>query len=231
MIINLGKYEKEAHNILLAAKPFTVAESNSVLDEIKSALTTGLESRKGFNWKTKRAIILKPATDYDRRTGTAKAATIKFNFNAHFSPPARRQEDWRVDELTTELKVFGDNADNPALHLHVDKKNNSQRGPHAHIQVSEECTKRLGMKLAVPRIPFGFLLPTDCLDFVLAEFFPDEWGQAQVGAQGIRLICDAQRQRAINFSRKLEAEWAKHPKKSPVSVLQDCSLGEDLRLA
>jgi hypothetical protein len=230
MIINLKDYANEAQFILQAAKPFIIAQSINVLDEIKSDLETGRGGGKAFTWETKRPMKFKEARDYDRRKGTVIPITVEISFCSQFSPISRKGNDWKIDRLETHLKLFRDGNDEPVLHLHIDKKNKDQRGPHLHMQISEECTQRLGMRIGVPRFPFGFLLPTDCLDFALAEFFQDEWGQTQTGAQGIRLIRDAQKARARNASIKLQAEWDKITNKTPVSILQDCYLGDDLRL-
>jgi hypothetical protein len=145
MIIELRKYIKEAKHIFLAAEPFIVAKSVSVLKEIQTDLDTGLNSRKAFRWGTKRPMKLKPAENYDRRIGAVTSVNIEISFLGCFSPPPNKKNDWTIDQLETHLKVFGKDEDNPALHLHIDKKNDTQRGPHVHVQVAEECTERLGM--------------------------------------------------------------------------------------
>ncbi|TPL49896.1 hypothetical protein [Mesorhizobium sp. B2-4-6] len=232
MIIDLYKYGAEVAAYVRAAEELVARASRYRLEAILNEFETGRETRRNFRWGTD-SIRTIDATQYDRRTGANEPIVATIGFHASFIAPAnRKSSDWMVEEMVTHLKIFRVGADeHPVMHLHVDKKNAGQLGPELHVQVSEHCTERLGMKLAVPRIPAGFLLPTDCLDFILSELFWSDWSKAQTSAHNFSAVRNAQLGRASGFAAAIHSAWTKSPRRTPISVLQDCNFEPALRLA
>jgi hypothetical protein len=237
MIINLRAYVKEVEAVAKAAERFVARESYSNLMSAPENLKIGIDSGANtFKWITKGPIKFINATKYDSKTHACEPVVVSIGFVGSFRLLDKKKHKWNIDGLVTQIKIFkkpeeGQNQEGlPIMHMHIDKKNNDQRGPHIHIQVSEDCTKQLGMKLAVPRIPFNFVLPTDCIDFVLAEFFPDEWHKAQTEAHSFNLIRNNQLVRAEQMLNHVGELWKKNQKRTPVTLIQDYDLGESFEM-
>jgi len=245
MIVDLTRYLQEVNAIVLTAEEFVAADSIARLKRLPVDLGFGLESSAPkFKWATDRTrpIKLRPASAYDKRDGLPPPLLATFGFEASFdksvtSRAKRARKLARIEGVSTHIKIYRDgqnvedDAELPVLHLHVDKKDEAQLGPYVHIQVSEKCTERLGMRLAVPRMPFTSCLPTDCLDFALAEFFPRDWSKAQAGAYNFNLWRDAQLARAVAMAAGVLERFEENKKRSPVSILQDFWLAEDVQRA
>lgn len=234
MIINLRAYSGEVAAYVAAAKGFIDRTTWSRLQAIQADLEFGKDNSDEFPWFTKNPIQTNVATRYDRLGTTKAPVVVTMSFDARFRRTKPKSLDFEVLGMVTHIKVFSTaNPQTPALHVHIDKKNSGQLGPGMHMQVSEAFTKQASaFALAVPRLPTGFLLPTDCLDFVLAEFFPDDWAKAQVGVHQIESLRNAQLERARQLGAQLEALWKGKRGRTPLSVVQglDCSYS-GLRLA
>ncbi|MER8480731.1 hypothetical protein [Mesorhizobium sp. M1163] len=233
MIINLNKYAAEVAAYIKHAEKFVARPFHSRLRMTLEDLENGLDRRRPFKWRTAEAIRTIDTTRYDRRQGDNEPIFATIGFHASFVAPANhKSNDWTVEEMVTHLLIFRAGAEEePVMHFHVDKKNADQLGPELHMQVSERFTERLGMKLAVPRIPSGFLLPTDCLDFILSELFSADWPREQSGAHALTTLRLAQLERARGFVAAVDAAWRKSLRQTPISVLQDCKFEPAIRLA
>ncbi|MDB5690974.1 MAG: hypothetical protein JWO81_37 [Alphaproteobacteria bacterium] len=217
-----------------AAKEFVAPASLPRLDRMLADLETGRDDTTAFTWETKRGepIETRVATEYDSMTGTRDPVIVSMGFFAKFTKRSEKKSpDWDVDRMETHIKIQAENKNDPALWFHVDKKNTGQLGPATHLQIDEECCEFLGdIKLSVPRFPFGFVLPTDCLDFIMAEFFPMEWGQRLAGIHAFGALRESQLARLHLFAGSILADMNNRKKQTPVGILQDCDFVEGLRL-
>lgn len=198
-------------------------------------LETGRDNTTSFIWETKvdEPIETQVATRYDSLTRTPDPVVISMGFIAKFTRlGGKKSVDWSVDRLETHITIRGEGKRDPALWFHIDKKNVGQLGPATHLQISEDCCDFLGdLKLGVPRFPFGFVLPTDCLDFILAEFFPADWGKHLAGSHAFGTLRESQLARLHVFASAVREDLNKRKKQTPVGVLQDCIFAETIRLA
>lgn len=232
MIIDLRSYGGEVAAYVAAAKSFVDRTAWTRLQAMQSDLEYGRDNQDDFVWRTSGDIRTRIADRYDGSGKVKPPIVLTLGFHARFKRLAAKRTDFQVVTMVTHLLVFPeDNLHQPALHIHVDKKNAGQLGPEMHVQVSEAFTKQAsGMPLAIPRLPSGFLLPTDCLDIMLTEIFPDEWPEAQASAHEIQSLRQAQLQRLRRLGAQLEEVWKGKQARTPFSALQNCDLAA-LRLA
>jgi len=222
MIIDLRSYDTEVRALTAAAKPCVDQASKPRLDEMLSQLKTGRDGRMNhFIWQTLKPIVTIPTTRYDKVGREMPAVTVEFAFYARFE--RLRHPDWTITRLETHLAIVSDRAAEPVLKIHFDQANPGQRGPYLHMQVSEQTTEKLGLRLAVPRFPFAFVLPTDVLDFLMVEFFFDDWWRRQVLAPGMTHVRNAQLQRGKMLCEALLGYCNELRARTPVSLLQNCS--------
>lgn len=234
MIIDLRKFRSEFEfYIKAAADQFLEKESAARLRSALEKLTHALDSKAAeFAWETAAPIRSKVATRYDGLDKRSDPVRVALCFHSRMTKVAQKGFDWRVNRMVTHLQIFHESdSEKPILHFHIDKKDPKQLGPDVHLQVSEKYVEDArGFSLAVPRIPFGFVLPTECLDFALAEFFGAEWIKAQDSAHSIAAIRNEQVARAERLVDEVQKNWKKFPKQTPVSLLQNYHF-PDLRLA
>lgn len=233
MIIDLRAYGGEVSAYVAAAKDFVERATWTHLQSMQTDLELGRDSSDDFPWSSKKPIRTRVADRYDRAAGKRDPVFVELSFDARFRRLIpKKKSDFEVLKMVTHIKVFSSSdAGRPALHIHVDKKNLGQLGPDMHVQVSEAFTRQASnFALGVPRLPTGFLLPTDCLDFVLSEFFPAEWAKAQTSVHQIDTLRNAQLGRARGVAEQLEIIWKNKRGRTPVSVMQNCDY-VGLRLA
>jgi hypothetical protein len=233
MIIDLNRYAAEVRSYFDAAKDFVLPASLPRLDRLLADLETGRDNTRAFTWQSHEPIETRVATRYDSMTRTPDPVVVSIGFFAQFTKRSeKKSQDWDVDRLETHVSVRAEKEKDPALWFHVDKKNPGQLGPAVHLQIDEDCCEFLGgIKLGVPRFPFGFILPTDCLDFVLAEFFPMEWGQHLAGSHAFGTLRENQMARVDAVARAIAEDLMKRKKQTPVGILQDCIFSAGVRLA
>ncbi|MDJ0449261.1 hypothetical protein [Methylocystis sp. JR02] len=227
MIIDLREYSKEVVGYTRTAKSLVERASQSALEKVALDLETGQDTQDHFYWNTPKAIRTIETRDYDRAGQSAPPVYVEWGFRAEFTrqPAPRRNAKWRIDELTTQFKVWAArDTTRPALVFHIDRKSPGQFGPDFHMQVSEDYTASAGpLHLAVPRFPTHCLLPTDCLDLVLSEFFQQKWLKEQ--SEGpINLMRSAQLTRAKLYSEAIAGMWQAKPRSTPISALQNFPL-------
>jgi hypothetical protein len=234
MKINMHEYAKELEYWIKAFESFVDRASIGALRQTHERLLAGIDRKASFGWLSSRPIKLVMATEYDRARGEVEHVSISWRFKARFSPDPKdrtKRPLWDVHALNTEVEIYGSDAETLLLRFHHDLKDTDQLGPHAHLQISEKFLEaRVGMRLAVPRFPAIAILPTDCLDMLLSEFFPHKWPKAQSEAISLGLLRNGQIQRAMRFAEALARDWRENPKRTPVSLLQNCHF-PDLRLA
>lgn len=228
IIINLKNYIKEVEAMTKVAADFISPDSQSRLhdfvEDLRSAHERGEES---FPWKTSKPIVTVPSRNYDGKTHPRNAAHLEFQFKSVLQRKARGSADWKLDEMTTRICIVDSSEMKKLLSIHIDLKSPNQWGPEVHFQVAEGHAGGL----AVPRVPFGFLLPTDCLDFALAELFPEKWKAAQTTAYDMSRLRKGQLDRIKAIGENILSLWDKQTKRTPVCVLQDHSFDGDLRFA
>lgn len=211
-----------------AASDFVSAESQSRLhdfvEDLRSAYERGEEE---FPWKTPKPIVTISSRHYDGKTHPRDDAHLEFQFKSHLKRKGRGSADWQLEAMTTRICIFDSQKAEKLLSVHVDLKEPKQLGPEVHFQISEMNAGGLG----VPRVPFGFLLPTDCLDFALAELFPERWGAVQTSAYDIGRIRKGQLERVKVLAGTILSVWDKQTKRTPASILQDHTFDGELRFA
>jgi len=234
MKISLHEYVKELEYWIKAFEPYVDRASIGNLWDTKESMSSKMSKKAEFEWATSRPVKLRISTEYDRAEGQMVPVHVSWRFRARFSPDPKdksRRPLWDVLRLNTELEVRREIPETLLLRFHHDMKDKDQLGPHAHLQVSESfLEEKVGMRLAVPRFPAIALLPTDCLDMVLSEFFPHEWPKEQSGAFNFATLRQRQMDRAERFAEALRRDWGDKPKRTPVALLQDCYF-PNLRLA
>lgn len=229
MIIDLKAYGTELAFWIDAFAPYVDRASATALKQILSDLQRGQDETDVFPWNTPKPIKTRVANSYDGQDKAAMPVFVTWSFNARFSKIAglgKRPQLWNIDRLETHIKIIVATDDQPeALHFHNDLKNHGQLGPHTHLQIAESfLQQKKQINLAVPRFPTATVLPTDCLDLVLSEFFPHEWPQSQADARGIDQLRTRQRKRIVDFATQLEKHWEHQKKTTPVAVTQDAYL-------
>jgi hypothetical protein len=234
MKISLQEYAKELEYWIKAFEPFVDRTSIGTLRDTRERLLSGFERKAKFEWATARPIKLDLATAYDRAQGEVEPVQVRWRFMAAFAPDLKDKSKrplWDVLGMNTEVEIYRPDPECLVMRYHHDLKGKDQLGPHTHLQISERfLDDAVGMRLAVPRFPAVALLPTDCLDLVLAEFFPHKWPKAQSEATNLGLMRQGQIERATRLAEELQRNWRKNLKRTPVSLLQNCYF-PDLRLA
>ena len=232
MLINLDRYCQELDAYVPGFLPFLERRSQGTLQDLVEDLKQSRDHPKcmGFAWSTRNPLHSILADRYDRQSGTSLPVRIQISFMASFSRRTRRDRVWRLIRVETQIEVVRPCGPHSLLRFHIDKKNPGQLGPFAHMQFSEDFLQEvIGYGLAVPRFPVCILLPTDCIDFVLSEFFPHRWPQEQTGLFRIRLLRDRQLDRVNQVGIQLRRILDK-PNRTPVSLLQDSAF-DDFQLA
>lgn len=234
MKINIQDYAKELEYWIKAFDPFVDRTSIGTLRETRERLLSGFDRKVKFAWATARPIKLEVARAYDRAEGEVDPLQVRWRFMATFAPdPADKSKRplWDVLRMNTEVELYRPDPEYLVMRYHHDLKGSGQLGPHTHLQISEDfLDDAVGMRLAVPRFPAAALLPTDCLDLVLSEFFPHRWPKVQSEATSLGLMRQGQIDRVTRLAEELQRDWRKNPKRTPVSLLQNCYF-PDLRLA
>lgn len=225
MKIDLKAYGKELEFWLEAFKPFVDHGSQPALPRLKQQLEDGRDiARPTFPWKLDKPIVTKAADRYDGTGKTPHRVRIGWQFAATFergNDPKNRAL-WMVKEMATHIHVSLSGSGEEILHFHFDLKNKGQLGPHAHMQLSEHFLKNKNrVPVAVPRFPSTAVLPTDCLDLVLAEFFPFEWPRSQSDSRGLNTLQTGQQKRIMEMSQAIAKGWPKS-RMTPISAIQDC---------
>lgn len=234
MKINLKAYANELNFWIEPLKAFIGKESHRTLSDLKEQLENGRDNlRPNFDWKLDKPIVTTVADRYDGHGRSPHKVTIGWQFESAFQSgeDSKKKGLWTVSKMVTHIRVY--NADNgeEILHFHHDLKNQGQLGPYVHMQFSEHYLKEKGrIPIAVPRFPIAAILPTDCFDLVLAEFFPFDWPKSQAGSHGLATLRSSQRNRFIAISDALRKEWDASPKLTPVAATQNCYI-TDLQIA
>lgn len=225
MIIDLHKYGTELRFWAQAFEPFVDPSSRSALRRIFADLENGRENLDRFPWKLPKPIMSRVTSAYDGTEKAAHPVYVTWQFHSEFKriPPAK-QRLWDVLEMVTHIKVMSaENDGAEIIHFHYDMKSEKQLGPHTHLQISEMfLEEKQKVALAVPRFPSAVLLPTDCLDLVLAEFFPNEWPKEQANSAGISALRAGQLRRAESLIKALCNQWDSNPKMTPFAKTQNC---------
>jgi hypothetical protein len=244
MNINLRKYVTEVRYWLGAFDQFIEHASKPALARLLRDLEQGLDNDiDPLPWKAPKAIISKPATKYDGAQKNAERVYLTWQFHAEFQKRKKEKgpQLWDVRNMVTHIKVVTTTeqtkarenkcTEREAIHFHYDLKEQNQLGPHSHMQISELFLQReKKVNLAVPRFPTAALLPTDCFDLVLSEFFPHEWPKAQADLTGLTTLQNGQRKRIQSLADKLLKQWDDSPKMTPIAKTQNCYM-PDVQLA
>ncbi|GAB1582895.1 hypothetical protein PPNSA23_28380 [Phyllobacterium phragmitis] len=221
----MRNYGNELAHWIRAFEPFVEHAFKPALPRLQAVLERGQDaSPEKFEWDLKEPIATIVADSYDKRGGKSHKVRLYWQFESIFRRGAetRRKNIWTVAKMVTQIQVRDATTDDRLLHFHVDMKNLGQLGPHIHLQLSEEyMADKVGSPIAVPRFPFATVLPTDCLDFVLSEFFPTKWPKSQSEAHGLKILQTAQRKRLTNMAEAIAGLWEKPSKQTPVSITQD----------
>ena len=211
MKISLRDYGTELAFWLEAFKPFVAKDSASALAKIHEQLEDGRDNlRASFPWKLANPIMTIVADRYDGKNRTPHRVRIGWQFETVFDKGAasKKHAMWTVQKMVTQIRVHSADDNSVASHFHFDMKNGQQLGPHIHLQISEDYQKDKGrIPLAVPRYPIAPLLPTDCLDLVLNEFFPFAWPESQVKSRGSATLRNRQRERLMRISQAVVKRW------------------------
>lgn len=233
MKIDLKAYATEFDFWIEAFKPFVEHASQPALSRLKSELEDGRDNRRAsFAWKLDKQIMTIAADSYDGPDRSPHKVKIGWKFEALFQigTDPKRKSVWTVDKMVTQIRVYSCEDNQEILHFHHDMKNNGQLGPHIHMQFSEDYLKNKGrIPIAVPRFPSIAMLPTDCFDLVLSEFFPFTWPKAQSGIRGLTTLQTRQQQRMLAISQALMQGWV-GSRKTPIAAVQDCYM-PDLQIA
>lgn len=233
MKIDLKAYATEFDFWIEAFKPFVEHASHPALSRLKSELEDGRDNRRpSFAWKLDKPVMTIEADSYDGCGRSPHKVKIGWKFEALFEigTDEKRKSIWNVTKMVTQFRVYSSADDQEILHFHHDMKNNGQLGPHIHMQLSEDYLKDKGrIPIAVPRFPSVAMLPTDCLDLVLSEFFPFAWPKSQSGARGLTVLQTRQQQRITAISKALSQKWL-GSRKTPIAAVQDCYM-PDLQIA
>lgn len=233
MIVDLRSYEAELRHWITAFEDYVELASNPALKRVLRDLETGRVERDSFRWHTTKPIKSKVANRYDGVAKDAHEVVLSWEFTCSFTkrkPIAKKEILWDVSELSTQTKVLDAASDETILHFHQDLKNKDQFGPHCHLQIAERYIEDVkGVRLATPRFPAAAILPTDCFDLVLSEFFPHEWPESQSRMTGIATVRERQLKRAADYITALHGEVRKRTLRTPFAVLQNCHM-PDLRL-
>ena len=233
MKIDLREYATELRYWLEAFKPFVDKVSHPSLMRLQEEIENGRDNlRPSFGWKLAAPIQLIDADRYDGTVKSPHVVRVTWQFEAEFKsrPDSRKTFLWTVENMVTHVRVYSAKNDEEILHFHHDMKNKGQLGPHSHMQFSEHYQKDKGkIPIAVPRFPTVAMLPTDCLDFVLAEFFPFEWPKSQSTLVGLAALQKRQRDRMMRISHAIASGWT-GSRMTPIAAVQNC-YEPDLQIA
>lgn len=226
MKINLHNYGNELRYWIAAFKPFVDQGSKPALDRLGDLLEDGRERHQPrFAWKLDKPIWSIVADRYDSPTKTPDGVQIGWKFESSFLKEAgpKNRYGWTIDEMVTQIEIRLAADHTEILKFHYDMKTPNQLGPHSHMQFSEHFqTARGRVPIGVPRFPSAVMLPTDCLDLVLSEFFPLSWPKEQSGVTGLAHLRAAQEKRLLEMSRALVDQWKKSPRMTPIARTQSC---------
>lgn len=227
MRIDLKAYARELEYWLDAFAPFVEHGSQPALPRLKEQLENGRDvARPTFPWKLDKPVMTIAADKYDGVNKTPHQVRIGWQFTAIFKSAEiqRRNALWTIEKMETHIYVRLCDSGNDILHFHYDLKNKGQLGPHVHMQLSEHFQKNKGLiPIAVPRFPSAAVLPTDCLDLVLAEFFPFKWPQSQKDSRGLSTLQNGQQKRFMAMSQAIAKGW-QGSRKTPIAAIQECFL-------
>lgn len=245
MKINLRDYATELRFWLDAFKSFVDRESVNALSNLQGELESGRDNlRSTFPWRLAKPIKTKVADQYDGSNRTPHRVWVGWQFDSVFECEANTRKNglWTVQNMVTHVRVHAADDGTLISHFHFDmkglKKNKEggktkskpQLGPHIHLQVSEGHLQNNGrIPLSIPRFPITTLLPTDCLDLVLSEFFPFDWPKSQLESPGRETLRSRQRERLERMSQAI-ANQCKESRNTPIVASQDW-YAPDLRLA
>lgn len=227
MIINLHSYAEELDAFIPALQPFLDGPSHARYMNLVERLKQRRDNIRcrHFSWETQEPLTTICTERYDGRDRRSEPVTVSVGIDAHFTRDAVSVKLWSIDRLIIHVSVFRPDNDQPSLQFHIDQKNDGQLGPPIHMQVSDKFLGALhGHRLAVPRFPIVPLLPTDCFDFLLSEFFPRDWSENQAGLWRIRFLRQQQKGRICSIARELHAAWRKTPNRTFINFVQNSSL-------
>lgn len=230
MKIDLKEYGDELEYWVEAFKPFVDHASWHSLKGICDTLADGRDNRRTvFQWFVRDLIWTKIADRYDGVDKTPHEIRVGWRFQSTFvlGTDPRRKPIWTVKEMVTQIHVCLAENNGEILRFHYDMKNEGQLGPHVHMQFSEEYMKdNKRIPIAVPRFPSPTMLPTDCLDLVLSEFFPFEWPRSQSDSRGLKILQTRQRARMVMMAQAMINGWAASPRRTPISAMQSSYMPE-----
>lgn len=233
MKIDLREYGVELGYWIEAFGPFVDRPGAAALGRLKQELETARDDRhERFPWKLAKPIVTVDTDRYDGATKTPHKVRIGWQFHAtiRLTEKSKRNPLWEIEEMATHIYVRSSENDQEIMHFHHDLKNRGQLGPQTHMQLSEQYQKDAGrIPIAVPRFPSLPVLPTDCLDFALCEFFPFIWPEEQAKARGIAVLQNRQRTRLLAMAKLVADSW-KDSRKTPIAVIQEC-YSPELRIA
>jgi hypothetical protein len=231
--IDLNEYGRELGYWIEGFKPFVDQASHAALDRLKRELEDSRDNRRSaFDWKLAKPVMTIATDRYDGKNKTPHKVRIGWQFESRISltDNSRRSPVWTIDRLSTHVRVYSTTDDQIILHYHHDLREKSQLGPQSHMQFSERFRKDKGLiPIAVPRFPSLAVLPTDCLDLALCEFFPFKWPQEQAGVTGLTVLQNRQRNRLLEMAKVVVDAWDKKAK-TPLAVIQDL-YKPDLKIA
>lgn len=234
MKINLREYSTELGYWIDAFSPFIDTPSLPALRNLQIELEDGRDNlRPRFDWKLPVPIVTKVADQYDGPGRSPHKVKVGWQFTSTFSATddSKKKHIWLVESMVTHIRVYSQHDNAEILHFHLDLKESNQLGPHVHMQFSEHFLKNKGrIPIALPRFPSAALLPTDCLDFVLCEFFPFEWPKSQSSSRGLMALRQGQQNRFVAMSQALMHQWQASSRKTPIAATQNCKL-LDLQIA
>lgn len=223
--IDLFHYTEEVDAFSKMASGFLAAGAGKAVSDAVSSLQTPV--RGGVDripWETPKArpIPFRMSKSYDGANSNDEPLFLTFAFDCIFSRPVNTHRPrpersfWNVERAVTHFR-WCDGAGNEKMASHFDLKNTGQLGPEYHYQVAENRNR-----LAIPRLPSVCFLPTDCLDFALAELHPREWPQYQATKQYERdLVRRAQRARLAYSASEVTRFWdTTQSVQTPISALQ-----------
>lgn len=239
MKIDLRNYARELGHWLEAFEPFMDRASRPELRRLSKSLEDGRDApHSSFPWRLHKPLRSVEADKYDGLEKTPHKVWIGWQFEADFErgPDLTKKYIWTIRSMVTQIRVHSSADDSEILHFHYDLKNLNankvpQLGPHIHMQFSEHYLKEhKRIAIAVPRFPSAVLLPTDCFDLVLSEFFPSKWPKEQSKLTGIDVLRAGQRQRMVNMAEALNKVWEVSRKRTLVAAIQNCYM-PDIQIA
>ena len=232
MLIDLMKFADELDAFGPALDPFLEPLSHRRFLELVEQLKASRDNPRipAFSWSTPAWLTTISADGYNGGRRPAQSAQVQVGIDARFSrlPDARRI--WNIERLITQVSIARVDQQRPSLSFHIDMKNPNQLGPGVHMQVSDTFLHTaVGHRLSVPRFPITLVLPTDCIDFVLTEFFPNRWNEHLSGMWRIGLLRRHQEKRLRDLVMELWGQWQGSPNSTLIGMIQNSSL-DGLRL-